>query len=179
MARKADPFLESAIVNAAVRLLDKEGLEAVTMRDVAKAAGTTTPTLYERFSDRDALLVGVLEHIAQDIRARMEATRSVKGIGEAFLGYCSEYPNRFNLIHRVWPPTLPSTRPRPTFQLTVERLQSQYGHSFKQAQEIASAIMSILVGTSVFMLGSGANSKFATRSRRIGMKAFEAVCKGI
>jgi AcrR family transcriptional regulator len=179
MPRKADPRLEKAIISAATRLLDKHGLEAVTIRDVAKAAGTTTPTLYERFRDRDALLMGVLDRIAYDMVGRMERTKSVQAIGEVFLDYCARYPNRFDLLHRVWPPTLPTNRRRPTYELAVRRLQSEFGHSLKDSQAIASSMMAILLGTSVFMLGSGTKSEFAKTSRRIGLRAFKAISNGI
>ena len=87
MPRKADPKLEKTIITAATRILDKNGIDAVTMREVAKAAGTTTPTLYERFKDRDALLIGVLDRVAYDMLARMQPeelcrrhVRSLSGI---------------------------------------------------------------------------------------------------
>jgi hypothetical protein len=63
--------------------------------------------------------------------------------------------------------------------LTVSRLQSEYGYSLKVSRDIASAMMAILLGTSVFMLGSGTKSKFAAESRRVGLRAFKAVCQGI
>lgn len=179
MPRRADPNLETVIISAATRLLDKQGFDAITMRDVAKAAGTTTPTLYERFSDRDALLIAVLDCIANDIRERMRSTRSVESIGEVFLDYCIRYPNRFILLHRVWPPTIATRRRRPTFELTVSRLRSQYGYSEKSARDIADAMISILLGTSVVMLGAGPKSKFAMKSRQVGLKALKAVSKGI
>jgi AcrR family transcriptional regulator len=179
MPRKADPGLERAIISAATRLLDRHGLDAVTIREVAKAAGTTTPTLYERFQDREALLIGVLDRVAYDMLARMEKTRSVQAIGEVFLDYYTRFPNRLDLLHRVWPPTIPTGRRRPTYELTVRRLQSEQGHSLKDSEDIASAMMAILLGTSALMLGSGTKSKFAAKSRRIGLRAFKAVCKGI
>ena len=49
MPRTPDPELEDRIVAAAMRLLDRGGEEAITMRAVAQEAGTTTPTIYERF----------------------------------------------------------------------------------------------------------------------------------
>lgn len=179
MPRKPDPRLEKTIVTAATRLLDKHGLDAITMREVAKAAGTTTPTLYERFEDRDALLRGVLDRIAYEMLTRMETTRGIDGIAHEFLKYCCDYPNRLELLHRVFPHTIPTDRKRPTFDLAVSRLQSQFGHSDKKAHEIASAMIAILLGTAILMIGVGPKTKFAANCRRIGMKAFKAVSKGI
>jgi len=56
MPRKADAHLEGRILAAAYRIWSKRGEHALTMRAVALASGTTTPTLYERFSNKDDLL---------------------------------------------------------------------------------------------------------------------------
>ncbi len=56
MPRKADKHLEGRIVDAAYQLWSQGGEHAVTMRAVALAAKTTTPTLYERFRDKHDLI---------------------------------------------------------------------------------------------------------------------------
>ena len=56
MPRKADARLEGRILDAAHRILSERGEESLTMRAVASACGTTTPTLYERFSNKEDLL---------------------------------------------------------------------------------------------------------------------------
>jgi AcrR family transcriptional regulator len=178
MPRKADPKLEKTIITAATRILDKNGIDAVTMREVAKAAGTTTPTLYERFKDRDALLIGVLDRVAYDMLARMQPKNSVEGMCEVFLEYCVDYPNRLDVLHKVWPHTIPTDRKRPTYDLAVKRLREQHGHSGKKADEIASVLMALLLGTAVLMLGAGSKTKFAGKSRRIGLKAVRTICEG-
>jgi len=179
MPRKADPNLESVIVSAATRILDKRGIEAITMRDVAKAAGTTTPTLYERFLDRDALLVGILDHAAYELTDRMKVTRNVQGICEVFLDYFIEFPNRLDLIHDVWPQTVSTERKRPSYDLAVERLKRQHGHSQKQAEEIAQALMATLLGTALLIVGAGTKTKFADDSRRRAIKSIKKLAEGI
>jgi len=179
MPRKADPKLEKNILIAATRLLDRRGLDAVTMREVAKAAGTTTPTLYERFKDRDALLVGILDRVADEMLVRVEPINSVEGMAEECLRYCLEIPNRIDLMHRVWPHTIPTDRQRPVFDLAVKRLQSQHGHSYKKADEIASAILAVLLGTAILMIGAGTKTDFAIKTRKIGLKSVQLLCKGM
>src|SRR4051794_17100150 len=147
MPRKADPKLEKNILVAATRLLDRRGLDAVTMREVAKTAGTTTPTLYERFTDRNALLVGILDSVAYDMLEQMEPMRSVEQLCEVFLAYCIKYPNRLDLLHKVLPHTLPTGRKRPTFDLAISRLRSEHGYSRKKASDTANAIVATLMGT--------------------------------
>ncbi len=178
MPRKPDPALESSILRSSIRLLDKHGLPAITMRHVARVSGTTTPTLYERFRDRDALLMGMLDRISADLRVRIREARSVKAIGDVFLSYCVEYPNRLDLLHHVWPSTFSNGR-RPTYQITTDRLKDLHGYNAHKAQEIASAIMALLIGTAVIMLGAGPRTEYARKCRRTGLRAVEALAKGI
>jgi AcrR family transcriptional regulator len=53
---KATESTSKRIATAARRLLDKEGVEGVTMRRVAKAVGITPMALYRHYPDRAGLL---------------------------------------------------------------------------------------------------------------------------
>ncbi|GAA5021240.1 TetR/AcrR family transcriptional regulator [Kitasatospora paranensis] len=70
-ARKADPrqpLTREAIVEAGVRVLDREGLAGVTMRRVAQELDTGPASLYAHVSNKDELLELMLEHISGEIR---------------------------------------------------------------------------------------------------------------
>ena len=67
MSRIADPTLSDRILDCARDLAQKEGLNSVSLRKVAKLARTTTPTVYARFSTKDRLLLAT----ANRIRLRM------------------------------------------------------------------------------------------------------------
>src|SRR5271165_1648491 len=55
MPKHRDAELEGHILNAAYELIAEGGEQALTMRAVARAAGTTTPTVYQRFRDKRTL----------------------------------------------------------------------------------------------------------------------------
>jgi AcrR family transcriptional regulator len=55
------------IVRAARRIVDAEGLAGLTMRRLAGEVGTTPMALYHYVSDKDALLVLMLEDLAREI----------------------------------------------------------------------------------------------------------------
>jgi AcrR family transcriptional regulator len=61
------PLSENAIVDAALSITQAEGLEAVTMRRVAAALDTGAASLYVYFSNRDDLLVAMLDRVAQTV----------------------------------------------------------------------------------------------------------------
>ena len=52
MPRQIDPEVEGRIIQAARKLWHKGGEKALSMRAVAKAAGTNTPAVYRRFRNR-------------------------------------------------------------------------------------------------------------------------------
>lgn len=52
-----------ALVDVAARLLQEEGLEGMTTRAVAQAAGVQAPAIYRLFGDKDGLLDAVAEHV--------------------------------------------------------------------------------------------------------------------
>ncbi|WP_093712409.1 TetR/AcrR family transcriptional regulator [Actinacidiphila alni] len=66
--RRVRPGLTpAAIVTAGRRLIEREGLEALTMRAVAAELNTAPASLYRHVADRDALLLAILEQIAEGL----------------------------------------------------------------------------------------------------------------
>ena len=61
--RIREPLTRERVVEAAVRLMDAEGLEAVTMRRVAREVGVEAMSLYNHVEDKEDLLDGVCEHV--------------------------------------------------------------------------------------------------------------------
>jgi AcrR family transcriptional regulator len=64
------------IMKAARKLVVTEGYAGLTMRDLARAARVSVPTLYNLFGSKDAILVAALEASASRIAARMIAGHS-------------------------------------------------------------------------------------------------------
>ena len=61
------PLSVDAVVNAALAILQSEGLEAVTMRRVAAALDTGAASLYVYVSGRDGLLQAMLDRVTATI----------------------------------------------------------------------------------------------------------------
>jgi AcrR family transcriptional regulator len=64
------------IAVAARRLLDKEGVEAVTMRRVAAAVGITAMAVYRHYADRKGLLNALADEGFEELAKRLVAVRS-------------------------------------------------------------------------------------------------------
>jgi len=61
--RRREPISREAIVAAAVDLLDREGLDAFSMRRLAEELGTGAASLYWHVGSKDGLLDLVLDHL--------------------------------------------------------------------------------------------------------------------
>jgi AcrR family transcriptional regulator len=62
------PLTQEVIVDTAIRVLDAEGLDAVTMRRVAQELGTGPASLYAHVSGKEELCELMLDRVAEEIR---------------------------------------------------------------------------------------------------------------
>ena len=77
--------LKSALVGAAVTVVDEGGPEAVSLRELAAQLGVSRAAPYRHFADRDALLAAVAARGFEDLCAAYEAALASPGDGLARL----------------------------------------------------------------------------------------------
>jgi len=171
MPKKPDPELEARIVTAALRLLDRGGEPAMTMRSVAVEAGTTTPTIYERFRDRDALMRGVVQEATTELLAVLEPQNSVEGLFEAYLRFNAARPMRFNLTVETFGTRLVAGDKMPVFDLVKSRIREQLGSSARESEDASLAIASLLFGTVRGMIAAGPDTHHARELKRASLSA--------
>jgi AcrR family transcriptional regulator len=61
--RTREPLTRERVVEAATRVMDEEGLDAVSMRRVAREVGVEAMSLYHHVEDKEDLLDGICEHV--------------------------------------------------------------------------------------------------------------------
>ena len=71
----------SAILDAAIRVFDREGPDAATTSRIAEVAGVSVGTLYQYFSNRDAILVALQDRELERTTEMMK--RVLTGSGSA------------------------------------------------------------------------------------------------
>lgn len=94
-----------AVAAAARRILEAEGLPAVTMRAVADAVGVKGPSLYKRVPDRAALLRIVAEGVAADLERTLSLAADAGDPRErlraavlAYRDFVRSNPNGYRLL---------------------------------------------------------------------------------
>lgn len=161
MPRHQDPDLERRVLKAAHALWKRGGGKALTMRAVAKAAGTNTPAVYRRFKDREDLVVGLLRSIAAQIREQLEAGETVEQMAETYVNYALHQPHEYDLfysnVHALSPRKAtgqprPIRETRPNFGFLEARLSLQLGGSQQDHTQLALAMWALLHGTTSLLL---------------------------
>ena len=177
MPRTPDPELEDRIVTAAMRLLDRGGESAITMRAVAQEAGTTTPTLYERFPDRVALLHGVAKRGTDEVFAALQPVSSVEKTAREYLRFSCAHPQRFDLTVEIFGERSVAGESRPAFDLLKSRLTKEIGVTGMKCEDLALAIASLFFGTARGMVAAGIDTRHANELRRASVSALRLLLK--
>jgi AcrR family transcriptional regulator len=155
LPRQADPQLEQRILDAACRLWSRGGQEALTMRGVAKAAGTTTPTLYERYHDRDDILRAVRLQTRVELFAVLAPTASITQACERYLEFALDHPHAYEMLFDGFaqPPSL--HEPWPSFNLMRQRLTKRLGGTPRKHTRLMLSVWSLMHGTAMLMIRGG------------------------
>jgi AcrR family transcriptional regulator len=177
MPRTPDPELEERIVAAAMRLLDRAGESAITMRAVAREAGTTTPTIYERFPDREAVLRRVAERGTDELFLILQPLRRVEAMAQQYLRFSCAHPMRYDLTVEIFGARFVAGEPRPVFDLFKSRLTEEIGVTGRRCEDLALAIASLFVGTARGMVAAGTDTHHANELRRASMAALRLLLK--
>ena len=161
MPRHPDPALEERLLNAAEMLWNRGGEKALTMRAVATAAGTNTPTVYRRFKNREDLLRGMLRRILSRIRNYLEHGRTGCEVAEAYLGYALCNPNEYRLfcegvrllnVPKGKAGPRPIRESRPNFAFAERALANELGGKPEDHTQLALQIWAISHGTATMLL---------------------------
>lgn len=161
MPRQPDPGLEDRIMKAAHAWWKRGGDGALTMRAVARAAGSNTPAVYRRFKDRQDLIRGLLRRIAGQIREHLAAAESVEEFAEAYLEDALRLPHEYELFYSQarWlsPPkgtgaARPIRESRPNFALLEGILAKELGGEPERHTQLALAIWAMLHGTAMLLV---------------------------
>jgi len=146
LPRQPDPDLEQNILDAAVRLWARGGQHSLTIRAVAREAGTTTPTLYERYRDREAILRAVRIKAREQLFAALQSSSTFTEAARRYLKFAQQHRHAFSVLFNgvAAPPSLHESWP--TFNLFRALLARRLGGTARQHTRLMLAIWATLHG---------------------------------
>lgn len=94
----------SEIVEAARELLEEQGLEALSMRNLAERLGIRAPSLYKHFAGKDALEAALIsigfEEQGELFEAALRSSEQpMLAMAEAYRDYAKAHPHLYRLMY--------------------------------------------------------------------------------
>ncbi|MGA2096585.1 MAG: TetR/AcrR family transcriptional regulator [Candidatus Acidiferrum sp.] len=155
MPRKADKSLESRIIDVAYQLWVQGGERALTMRAVAQAAKTTTPTLYERFKDKHDLVVFLRERARTRLFQALQPAKTGAEACELGLKFVLAHGNEYLLLTADWAQRLGRRETLPSYEFVKARLAEDLGGVPENHARLALSLVALIHGTAIMILGEG------------------------
>jgi AcrR family transcriptional regulator len=173
--RHPDPDLEQRILHAASRLWARGGEKALTMRAVAKSAGTTTPTVYERYRDRDDILRALRLQTRRDLFAALSHTRTLREAVERQLEFALQHSHAYGVLFDgvAKPPSL--YEPWPSFNLMRERIAQRLGGTPRQHTRLMLAVWSLMHGAAMLIIRGRFEGALRAQTVQATVDAVEAM----
>ena len=99
--------LRETLLDAAFRIADTEGVEAISMRALAREAGVSSAAPFRHFADKPALLDAIAEKAGTELELKLDeaatgctdALTQFRAMSVAYVRYAAEHPALFDLIH--------------------------------------------------------------------------------
>lgn len=175
MPRKADEHLEGRIVDAAYQLWSKGGEHALTMRAVAIEAGTTTPTLYERFRDKHDLIEFLRARARQNMLAAVQQGKSAVDVCRLGLEFMLTHGNEYLLLTADWAGRLGRKEPTPSYEFLKTKLSEELGGASGDYVRLALALVALVHGTAILILGEGVDAGTSLECKEACLEACQAL----
>ncbi len=109
--------LRNALVEEALRLLARRGVEGFSLREAARALGVSATAAYRHFADKDSLLAVVAsegfgrlatameratERVDAPAGSQAHAVAALRAVGEAYVEFALRHPSHFRVMFGPW-----------------------------------------------------------------------------
>ena len=98
--------LRRALIDQALKIIDKEGTEALTLRGVGDALGVSRTALYRHFADKQALIAAVAREGFRDLRVSLveawtreeHGFQGLQSMGLAYVAFAVAHPSHYRAM---------------------------------------------------------------------------------
>jgi|HubBroStandDraft_6_1064221.scaffolds.fasta_scaffold829745_2 AcrR family transcriptional regulator len=179
MPRKADKHLEGRILDAAYQLWSEGGEHALTMRAVALAAETTTPTLYERFRDKHDLIAFLRVRARERMFNALQPARSTAEACRLGLEFALANRNEYLLLTSDWAERFARKELMPSYEYLKEKLAEDHGGAPGDYAQLGLAIVAQVHGTAILLLEQGVEAQIAKEFKDACLGACKALIESV
>ena len=151
--------LQAALVRMAGKMLEKEGVEALKLREVARRAGVSHNAPYRHFAQREALLAALAAEGFEWLGAaqrKAAQTGGLRGMGKAYVAFALAHPQRFRLMFGGQISIARHVRLREVALRTFEGLSGALAARVPEAQgarDASVAAWSLVHGLALLLMG--------------------------
>lgn len=160
----ADKHLEERILKAALRLWRTRGESGLTLRAVAQEAHTTTPTLYKRFRNKEALRLALAYRFREELTSDVLSSPTIEQAHRRYLAYAEEHPREYELLRVYWGHFFSTPRPVRNWMLT--QLAARLGGEPDEYAAVYDGVFLICHGAST-LLASAPDERVLEATREI------------
>jgi AcrR family transcriptional regulator len=147
--------LAQVLVEAALKLVEQGGAEAVSLRDLAQSLGVSRAAPYRHFADRDALLATVAAQGFEDLIVLYEnalagtgdGQAKLRAAGRAFYDFAMKRPGLYRLmfesdfLNRSPPPPVLLAPAEKSYRLVLKAVAGAYPDANEAEVKIRALIM--------------------------------------
>ena len=127
MPPHVDLLLEERILKAAQKLWRTRGERGLTLRAVAREAGTTTPTVYKRFRNKQAILNTLAVRIRAELNEYLFRAEALEDVGRRYLEFVEQHPYEYRLLLYYWGDIFRPGVPRPGRAWLMTQFAKRFG----------------------------------------------------
>lgn len=176
MSRPIDAELENRILQAARKLWHQGGEAALSMRAVAKAAGSNTPAVYRRFRSREEILRALVRAYQQQLYEQLVPCLSLTDVAEAFLQFALRHPREYELIMSGLLARM--TDERPNLELLAQRCAQWFGGRADAYQPFVLAVAALAHGTAMLGISGVVPQKDFASAKAAFIQAVAVLAQG-
>jgi AcrR family transcriptional regulator len=147
------------------------------MRAVAKSAGTTTPTVYERYRNRADILRALRRRTRYELFTAVARTRTLVQACECYLDFALRNPHAYEVLFDSvgQPPSL--HEPWPSFNLFRHRLAQRLGGGVRDHTRLMLALWSLMHGAAMLIIRGRFAGILRTQTIAASIEAFETIVR--
>jgi AcrR family transcriptional regulator len=161
MPRPSTPLLSPDRIKAeAMRIIDIDGLDGLTMRRLADALGVRAPSLYGHVANKDELMQALVNDLAEGVDVSELDRDWVEGLrtwAKSYRGLLGEHPNLVPFLARG-----PAQRPASLRQAdAIHGALLRAGWPARYATMIGASITYLVLGAAITQYGGGFSGGFS------------------